>query len=215
MVAQAGRERSAMAGRQSARDAELAFLALLLRRLPGKSAAEAVLSRRERENFYRAVRNYYRADREEFRRIVESVTSPEELAAIFHLARHAGLETPEVLRLRQQGIGWAALARLLHLGRESFYVPLGRPTAVTPGAPFGNFREEARLAWSSTDFTDLDILNLVNLKFVSEYYRCQPEHVIALRATGWSFAAIHALFREVRSDAPARPRAGKPRPSQR
>lgn len=204
-----------MEGAPSARDAELLFLALLLRGSPAKDDAEASADPAERENFYRAVRNYYRAGRDELRQVAASVGSPEEVAAIFHLARHAALEVSQLLRLRETTAGWAELARRLHLSRESFYVPLGSPKTVTPGAPYRSWREKARQAWSSAGLTDPDIVNLINLKFACDYYGCQPEHVIALRATGWSFTAMHALFREAGAPAPKRPAARKRRPAHR
>ncbi len=199
----------------SARDAELHFLALLLRRTPETGAAGGSPDPEESDNFYRAVRNYYRAGRDEVRQVAGSVSSPEEVAAVFHLARHGAYAVPEVLRLRQQGTGWAELASLLHLNRESFYVPLGSPKTVTPGAPYRSLHEKARQAWSGAGLTDLDIVNLVNLKFVCEYYGCQAEHVIALRASGWSFAAVHALFRETGAPRAKRTAPRRPRPSHR
>ncbi|MCP5118626.1 MAG: hypothetical protein GY953_48050, partial [bacterium] len=42
------------------------------------------------------------------------------------------------------------------------------------------------------DLDDVDIINLVNLKFVSAYYGYRPEQVIALRSAGWSYLAIHS-----------------------
>jgi hypothetical protein len=204
-----------MEGAPSARDAELLFLALLLRRTPESGQVAASAGAAEQESFYRAVRNYYRAGRDELRQVAASVGSSEEVAVVFHLARHAALEVAELLRLRETGTGWAELARLLHLSRESFYVPLGSPKTVTPGAPYRSWREKARQAWSSAGLTDPDIVNLVNLKFACDYYGCQPEHVIALRATGWSFAGIHALFRETGAPAPKRRTARKKRSSQR
>lgn len=179
---------------QSARDAELIFLALLLRRPAAKERPQTPAPPAELESFYRAVSKFYRARQDEVRRAAARVSSAEEVAVVFHLARHAALEPDEILRLRETGIGWAGLASRLHLGRESFYVPLGSPT-VTPATAYRNVREKARQAWQSAGLMDIDIVNLINLKFLYEYYGCHAEHVIALRASGWSFAAMHALLR--------------------
>lgn len=179
---------------QSARDAELVFLALLLRRPAAKERPEAAAQPAELESFYRAVSKFYRVSRDEIRKVAASVSSAEELAAVFHMARHAALEPGEILRLREAGIGWATLAGHLHLSRESFYVPLGSP-GVTAATAYRNVREKARQAWHSAGLTDPDIVNLINLKFLCEYYGCHAEHLIALRASGWTFAAMHALLR--------------------
>jgi hypothetical protein len=202
----------AMGTAQSARDAELAFLALLLRRPAGEGRPERPSDSREQESFYRAVSKFYRIGRDQLREVAAGAASLEELATLCHLARHAGLEAAEIVRLRGAGLSWTGLVSLLHLSRESFYVPLGRSRLAAPGA---SYRKEARQAWATADLTDPDIVNLVNLKFLCEYYGCPPEHVIALRSMGWSFAAMHSLFRQARADQPRQTRARKKRRSQR
>ena len=211
MIPQLAYEQTPMGEPQSTRDAELTFLALLLRGPQTKADHGPTPDEDERENFHRALRNYYRATIEEMAEISVRTRSLDEAAVVLHMARHAALETREILFLREKGLGWRSLANWLHLSRESFYVALGSPTAVMPGAPYRHFEEKAREAWSGAGLSDEDIVSLINLKLLSEYYGCRPEHVIALRSTGWSFANIHGLLAEPGSEPPPKKRS----PSQR
>lgn len=212
MIPQLAYQQTAMGEPQSTRDAELAFLALLLRGPQGKASYSLPPDEEERENFHRALRNYYQATAEEVAEISARILSLDEAAVVLHMARHAAVEPQDILFLREKGLGWKGLAEWLHLSRESFYVPLGSPTAVLPGAPYRHFEEKAREAWSGAGLSDEDIVNLVNLKFLSEYYGCRPEHVIAVRSVGWSFADIHGLLTEPGSAPPA---ARRKRPGRR
>ena len=116
----------------------------------------------------------------------------EEAVAIFHVARTAGVDTGVVLGLRVAGRTWVEILKKLHVSTDALYVPVGSPTTVFPGRAYDELRLDARKAWSNPDLCETDIVNLVNLKFISEYYGCRAEHVVALRSAGWSFAAIHA-----------------------
>ena len=55
-------------------------------------------------------------------------------------------------------------------------------------------------AWK-TVLSDDDIVNLVELRFLSEHYHLPPERIIELRSRGRNFVAIHA---DARGGAPAR-----------
>jgi hypothetical protein len=53
---------------------------------------------------------------------------------------------------------------------------------------------------------DADIVNMVNLRFASEYYHRAPEEVIRLRAGGHNYAYIHDQYHRFHSAQPsARP----------
>ena len=65
-----------------------------------------------------------------------------------------------------------------------------------PGPPYGralgHYKKKHRKEWKTIVLTDADVVNLVELRFLSEHYRVAPEHVIAMRADQRDFVAIHA-----------------------
>ncbi|MCW5978059.1 MAG: hypothetical protein KIT09_08265 [Bryobacteraceae bacterium] len=177
---------------RSPREAELAFLALLLRSADVRLGSHNPLEDEEIRHFYQAIGKYYRASEDELSEARASGCPLDEVAVVFHIARSAAVEAGLVARLRREGLRWTNILEDLHVSHNAFYVPVGSPTTVFPGRPYEDLWDEARRAWSDPGLSDADIVNLVNLKFISEYYRCRAEHVVALRSAGWSFAGIHA-----------------------
>jgi hypothetical protein len=191
---------------QSLKAAELAFLALLLRHEDATGNVDAAVDEREWSSFYLALRKYYLVTREQLAAIQSEELPACEMPVVLHIARHAAVEPKEIAKLRRQQRSWADILTQLHLSSEIFYVGVAFPPGLTIGKPYGYYRQQARKAWRASVSTDPDIVNLVNLKFISEYYGYPPEQVIALRSSGWTFAAIHAELRRLK---PAKRTAGK------
>jgi hypothetical protein len=76
-----------------------------------------------------------------------------------------------------------------------YYVPV----AVAPGPPYGkaygHYKKKHRNEWKTIVLTDADIVNLVELRFLSEHYHVAPERIIELRGSDRDFVAIHADVR--------------------
>ena len=88
-------------------------------------------------------------------------------------------------------------------GPEVYYVPV----AVAPGPPYGralgHYKKKHRKQWRTIVLNDADVVNLVELRFLSEHYHVAPERIIELRGSDRDFVAIHCPS--------ARPRE-RPRP---
>jgi hypothetical protein len=126
----------------------------------------------------------------------------DEIPLILHLSRYAGIDVSSILALRSEGLSWMEVGVRLNIERDSFYVPLASPTTLMPGTSYRDYARRARAAWLIPGLTDADLVNLVNLKFISEYYRCPSEHVIALHSTGWSYSAMHGVLAGLTERAP-------------
>lgn len=181
-----------MPEQQSLKDAELAFLALLLRRADADEHVDGTFSDEERSSFYRAAGNYYQSSGNEIDTIRSKGVSPDEIAVVLLVARHAAIDSEQVVTLRLSGRSWAGVLACLNLSPEIFYVPVAGLKNLGPLKLRGNYAQKTRQAWNVLALSDADVVNLVNLKFIADYYGYHPEQVIALCSTGWSFAAIHA-----------------------
>ena len=186
------------------RDAELAFLALLLRWADVQNCNNEPLDEEEARSFYRALGNYYKASVVELHKVCGRYGPIDEIAVVLHIARNAGVDVESVLNLRSAGRSWMSILTEFHIVRDALHVPVGSPTTVFPGMPYHHLLADAREAWADPDLNDSDIVNLVNLKFISEYYGWRAEHVIALRSAGRSFAGIHGELAKVRGSRPRR-----------
>ncbi len=119
--------------------------------------------------------------------------SDEELPVVFFIAARARVEPIAVLNLRLKRMSWWDISLNFGLNPEVFFVPV---SVVRIGPPYGRaygyyrqFRE--RRAWGQVILSDVEVVDLVNLRFISEYHKIPPERVIEMRGKGEKFIDIH------------------------
>jgi uncharacterized protein (UPF0248 family) len=144
--------------------------------------------------FYLSVSNYFNVPEARVLEIRERYRlADDELPVVFFLATHARVEPQVIIDLRLKGLSWWDITLRLGLNPEIFFVPV---TVVKVGPPYGRafgfyrqYREQK--SWGKIVLTDVDVVNLVNLKFISEYHKIPPERVMEIRARGHNFVDVH------------------------
>ena len=76
-----------------------------------------------------------------------------------------------------------------------YYVPLKSNPGPPYGKAYGYFKNKPRKEWKNINFTDEDIINLVNLRFISDYYGYDPTQIVKMRNEGKGFVAINNIVR--------------------
>jgi len=146
-------------------------------------------------DFHVAVANYYRVPEREVIVIRERRIPDDEIPVALFIAHHAGVPWARVVDMRLRGDSWWDISVRFGLGPDVYYVPV----AVTPGPPYGralgHYKKKKRTEWRTIVLTDADIVNLVELRFLTEHYRVEPERVIALRSKDRNFIEIHSDVR--------------------
>lgn len=146
-------------------------------------------------DFHVAVANYYHVPEREVIVIRERRIPDDEIPVALFIARHAGVPWSRVVEMRLRGDSWWNISVRLGLGPDVYYVPV----AVSPGPPYGralgHYKKKHRKEWRAIVLDDADIVNLVELRFLSEHYRVAPERVIELRGRDRDFVAVHAQLR--------------------
>ncbi len=146
-------------------------------------------------NFHVAVANYYHVPEREVIVIRERRIPDDEIPVALFIASRAGVPWGRVVDMRLRGDSWWNISVRLGLGPEVYYVPV----VVDPGPPYGralgHYKKKHRKQWSTIVLTDADVVNLVELRFLSEHYGVPPERVIELRSHDRDFVAIHADLR--------------------
>lgn len=144
--------------------------------------------------FYLSVGSYFHVPETE----VTAVRSryrirDEELPVVFFLAARARVAPGVIMDLRAGGTGWFDIAFRYHLGPDIFFVPVA---AWPAGPPYGNaygyykkYKQSGK--WGRVVLSDREVVDLVNLRFASEYHNVAPEAVMGKRAKGHGFVAIH------------------------
>lgn len=146
--------------------------------------------------FYLAVGEYYRVPERQVIIIREKGASEEELPVVFLLASRARVSPEAVIKLRRSGQTWMEITLHFGLSPEIFYVPLPQTPGPPYGKAYGYYQNQPRSQWKTIRLTDVEIINLVNLKFISEHYGYPPDEVVRMRAAGKKFVDIQ---REVKA----------------
>jgi hypothetical protein len=145
-------------------------------------------------SFYLAIGDYYRVPEREIVVVRERRIPDEEIPVVFFIASRAHVGSAAVMDFRLAGNSWMDVALHFGLGPDVFYVPVERDYGPPYGHAYGYYKHHKRKQWSSIRLGDGDIVNFVNLRFMSEHYGYSPDQVIRLRSEGRSFRDINEGF---------------------
>ena len=146
-------------------------------------------------DFHVAVANYYHVPEREVIVIRERRIPDDEIPVALFIARHAGVPWTRVVDMRLRGDSWWDISVRLGVSPDVYYIPV----AVAPGPPYGralgHYKNKHRKQWSTIVLSDADVVNLVELRFLSEHYHVAPERIIEMRGKDRDFVAIHSEVR--------------------
>jgi len=162
-------------------------------------------------DFYLAVGSHYRVAP---RVVVDYRTRyrlhDEDLPVVFFLAARARVSPGVVIDLRTGKRSWLDIAVHLGLSPEIFFVPIGRDRIGPPyGNAYGYYRKYGRAGdWRKLSLADREVVDLVNLRFLSEYHGVAPDAIMDMRGRGRDFVSIHE---EAGRGERKSPQAGEPK----
>jgi hypothetical protein len=83
------------------------------------------------------------------------------------------------------------------LSPEIYYVPVRVEVKGPPyGKAYGYYKNKPRKEWGKIVLKDADVINFVNLRFISEYHGYPPGEVIKMRSAGKNFVVVHDGIRK-------------------
>lgn len=141
------------------------------------------------DGFHLSVGDYYRVPQREVTVIHERGICDEELPVVFYLAQRAHVHPQSIVRLRHRGMSWMDITLHFGLSPDIYYVPVRH--YHHHGKAYGHYRDCSRKNWKRRHFSDGDIVNQVNLRFMSEHHGYAPEKVMRYRSEGRRFTDIH------------------------
>jgi len=149
-------------------------------------------------NFFFSIGDYYRVPESRVVYVRDHYhMHDEELPVLFFLASRAHVDPQLIIDLRmRKRMSWLDITFRLGLTPEIYYVPVKRV-----GPPYGNaygHYKKHRNNYSKVVLVDDDVVNLVNLRFMSDYHGVAPEVIMDRRGKGERFIAMNDEFREGR-----------------
>jgi hypothetical protein len=149
-------------------------------------------------DFSLSVGEYYRVPPREVVVVRERGFHDEELPVVFFLASRAHVAPGVIVDLRRRGLSWMDITLHFGMGPEIYYIPI-QATKIGPpyGKAYGYYKKYPKHEWKKIRLHDDDVVNLVNLRFISEHHGYAPENVVRMRGDGSNFVAINeTVYRE-------------------
>lgn len=149
-------------------------------------------------DFYLAIGDHYGVPPRQVVEVRERYRCPDEdLPVVYFLAARAHVEPAAIIRLRVQKMPWLDIAFHYHLTPDIFFIPLAAERIGPPyGNAYGYYRKYGPSRdWKKIALTDHEVVDLVNLRFMSEHYRMTPEAVMAMRSRESRYVVINDEIR--------------------
>jgi len=146
-------------------------------------------------SFFLAIGDYYRVPEPQVVYVRDHYhVREEELPVVFFLASRAHVDPQVIIDLRMRHrMSWLDITFHYGLTPEIFYVPVTRV-----GPPYGNaygHYKKHKNDYKKVVLVDNDVVNLVNLRFMSEYHGIAAEAVMDRRGRGEGFAVMNDELR--------------------
>ena len=141
-------------------------------------------------NFHVAVSNYYHVPEREVIVVRERRIPDDELPVVFFIAQRARVPVARIVDMRLRGDSWWDISVRFGLGADVYYVPVAVRSGPPYGRAYGHYKKP-RKQWGTIALTDADMVNLVQLRFISEHYHIAPERVVEMRERNVDFVSIH------------------------
>jgi hypothetical protein len=104
----------------------------------------------------------------------------DELPVVFFISRHARVPPAAIVDLRLAGASWWDIAVRYRVPADVFYVP----ASPRYGRAHGH--------WKKRRLSDVEVIEVVNVRFLCDRYRIPPDEVYAMRSRGLGYTAVYA-----------------------
>ena len=145
--------------------------------------------------FSLSIGDYYRVPTREII-MIERYLPEEDISVIYFLARHSHRTPQYISQLRLNGMSWWNISIHLGLDPRTLYIVDSRRHSGPPyGKAYGYYKEG-----KSHRLNDAEIVDLVNVKFLSSYHGVSVDDVIDRRARGQHYMHIDDDYRMKKSN---------------
>lgn len=143
------------------------------------------------KEFHLAIGRQYNYSEKEIVAIEKRKIPQEELPVLFCIARRAQVSPMTIAKLRLGGQSWWEITIHYGLSPDLFFIPVDGVPGPPYGRAYGYYKDKDKHHWKTVRLEDVEIINLVNLRFICERYKKAPSEVIRMRARGDNFVRIH------------------------
>lgn len=167
-----------------------------------------------RDGFFRSIGEYFAVPQTQIVYVQQQRIPDDEIPVVFYMARQAKVTPATIIALRLKGDSWQVITNKYGYGPEIFYVPVNAKMAIGPpyGHAYGYYRNKPKKDWNKIKLEDADIINLVNLKFISEHYKYPVDSIMKMRQKNKVF---YTIGDDIEKQKKANMKAAKPAPAKK
>lgn len=147
--------------------------------------------------FHLAISEHFKVPEPDILKIRDRHIPDEQIPVVLFLAAMAHVPPLAIIDLRLAGKTWLDISLRFGFGPDIFYVPVKEVVKGPPfGKAYGHYKNKPKKDWKNIALDDDDVVNLVNLRFLSEFHKYSPEDIIRMRTQGKNFVTINERVRE-------------------
>jgi len=152
------------------------------------------------KSFYLSIGEHYKAPETEIIIVRKYNIPDDEMPVVFFISRHGDVEAGLVVKLRSEGKSWFEISAHFGLSPEVYYVSFERDPGPPYGKAWGHYKNKKRGEWQSIHLSDADVVNFVNIKFMSERYGYTPDEIVKMRDKKQGFVNLNAKVKKHKHD---------------
>lgn len=152
-------------------------------------------------DFYKALAAYYTVSDDVVAGFVDGKISAADMSVILLFASKADKDPADIMKLRLDGKSWTEIYKSQNLEPGIFYFLIAGdiPSAIY-GPLIAKFRETPQNQWANLDLSDTEIINLVNLRFISSQNDYSVFEIMEMRDKGKDFIRINHDVMRIKED---------------
>ena len=144
-------------------------------------------------SFYLAIGEHYRVPERHVLLMRDRHISDYDMPVVLFIANRARVAPEVVMDFRLSGRSWMDITLHFGLSPDIYYVPVHGVYGPPYGHAYGHYKNKNH-KYARLD--DDDVVNMVNLRFISERYGYSPDEVIRMRSGGKNFVVINDEIRQ-------------------
>jgi len=148
------------------------------------------------KSFHMSIGEHFRVPEKEIIVVREQKIPDDELPVVFFIAQRAKVEPGAIVKLRTGGKSWMDITHHYGLSPSIYYVAFDNDPGPPYGKAWGYYKKHKKEEWKTIRLADADIVNSVNVKFMSDRYGYSPEQVIKMRTKGESFVYVNSNIKK-------------------
>ena len=126
--------------------------------------------------FLRAVGEHFGTPRQEVVVLSQWKLATGEIPVVLFLAERAGVSPDVVISQRRRGEAWMAIAHKYSVHAGDFHIGIDGHPGILADA-YERFSARPASEWREIDLSDLEVVGLVNVRFLSRYLSVTPDRV--------------------------------------